>query len=163
LHTKVEAQSLQAKIMLQTPYLKTAIFSHPEEDGGPIMWYSIQITFAPNRKEYLFANEGFWYKTPDFQQRAQIINKHQFVNELCQMIAYWAADAQLTWAMESRNNASYSSAEISEFMVQAKKNAVVSFRFLDGQSKDNNNPRQTRKTCDNLAQQIFAATLLLPN
>ena len=149
--------------MLQTPYLKTAIINHPEEDGGPIKWYSILITFSPNKKEYLFANRGFWYKTPDFKQRAEVINKHQFVNELCQMIAYWAADAQLTWAMESRSNASYSSAEIREFMVQAKRNAVVSFRFLDGQTKDNNNPRQTRKTCENLAQQIFDATVLLPN
>jgi hypothetical protein len=162
LHSRAEAESLQAKINFQTPYLKTAIFNHPEVEGGPFKWYSLKIAFAPGREDFFFANKGYWYKSPDLMG-SQIINKHQFVNELCQMIAFWGGVAQLEAGMAALSDPNLSFEEGRQQKELAQKNAVVSFRFLDNQSKDNNNPRRTRKVCGDMAQEIFTATLLLPN
>jgi hypothetical protein len=163
MHSKQEAESLKSRIQLQTPYVTPKVVGIPDEPGGPAAMFAVGLVLAPERIEYVFANNGVWWLTKDFTS-AQAINKHQFETELCQMIAFWAANSQLDYARSMVANQTESEPTVKRTLIdEAQKNAVVSFRFLESQSKDNNLHRKTRRICADLAQQVFEATLLMPN
>jgi len=162
MHSKQEAESLKSRIQIQTPYITPKVVGIPDEPGGPATMFAVGIVLAPERFEYVFANNGVWWLTKDFTS-VQAVNKHQYETELCQMIAFWAANSQLDYAQSLAASKPKTDPSAKAAIDQAQKNAVVSFRFLESQSKDNNLHRKTRSTCADMAQQVFEATLLMPN
>lgn len=162
MHSKQEAESLKSRVQIQTPYITPKVVGIPDEPGGPATMFAVGLVLAPDRVEYVFANNGVWWLTKDFTS-VQAINKHQFETELCQMIAFWGANSQMDYARSLAANKSKSDPSAKAAIDEAQKHAVVSFRFLQSQSKDNNLHRKTRRTCADMAQQVFEATLLIQN
>jgi hypothetical protein len=185
LFSKAEAEALKARIGSQTPYIETVITEHRK--GEPDAWYSLRVIYSEGNAEYIFANNGYWFKSKDMKS-SEVVVRYKFQPDLCLLIAYWSAAAQINYALDLYKKefdkdvaaADHGDDEFRMALAQykassrvgkpkielaeaAKRNAVLTYRLLEKSVGDKNLSGRTRKTLKTFAQQIFESTLLLPS
>jgi hypothetical protein len=97
LFSKAEAEALKARIDSQTPYIETIITEHRK--GEPDAWYSLRVFYSEGNADYIYANKESWFKSKDLKT-SQLILRYKFQPDLCLLIAYWSAAAQINYALD---------------------------------------------------------------